>query len=107
MKKVEIISNWSYCDGLDGEILRPGDKLLVQWSDGSRSEHLVQIKDRSYTSSDHGHPCEIGVTEAYISVPFKNVESLVRLYGQDILCEKICSAPKPKQPGLIKRRKTK
>ena len=89
MKKVEIYSNWCYCDSLDGIVLKDGERIKVQWPDKTTSKEVVHIEDCSYTGSDHGHPCDIKVTKAYVKTLCKGVKSLVRLYDSGCLCKRV------------------
>jgi hypothetical protein len=68
-------------DSLAGEPLKNGDKVYLQWEDGSDSKHFIIIKKTE------------SANEAYIMVYYKNMEALVRLAGQNILCKKIQDAP--------------
>ncbi len=110
MNKVEIYSNWCYMDALDGKPLENGEVLKVKWPNGTITKETVIIESSSYTMMDHTSPWEVLTTKAYVKGRDRRgsksdgLKTLIRLYGQNILCERLEPAPKKKEPGIIKRR---
>lgn len=107
MNKVEVYSNWCYLDALDGVPLRENEKLRVKWPDGEITEEKVILESSSYQMMDHGSPCQIGTSKAFVEAQVKGVKCLIRLYGQEILCERVEPLPEPKKKGIIRRKGTK
>jgi len=107
MNKVEVYSNWCYLDALEGIPLKEGEQLRVKWPDGEITEEKVVLESSSYRMMDHGSPCDIGTSKAFVEATVKGVKCLIRLYGQDILCERVNPLPPSPKKGIIKRRSTK
>lgn len=101
MKKVEIYSNWCESDSLNDIILRDGEKIRVQWFDGTITEEQVTIMCSSYNVSDHGSIYAVPIDKAYIQVFYKGIPALIRLAGTELLCERVASV-KP-----VKEKRTK
>ena len=38
-----VLSNWCYVDSLDGEELKEGEKLVIVWADGMRTEEKLIV----------------------------------------------------------------
>jgi hypothetical protein len=89
MNKVEVYSNWCYLDQLDGKTLENGEKIRVQWPNGEETQESVVVKKHSYMISDMGSPWEVWVSEAYVHGSIHGAQSLVRLTGDGILCERV------------------
>lgn len=52
---VELTSNWGYWDQLDGETLKDGELLRIEWPNGTVEELPVRVRDVGCTIHDMGH----------------------------------------------------
>jgi hypothetical protein len=76
-------------DSLEGYYLRDGDKIKVQWEDGSITEEVVCceiLKTTKPTCYSYG---DVTITKAYIDVNYKGNTIKVYLRDSDLLCERI------------------
>lgn len=81
MTIIKVGGDWAYRDQLDGENLKHGEWLRVRWEDGSTTEEKISVVDYNRTISDHGHDCEIPITEAYALIPYRGTVASIRLKG--------------------------
>lgn len=88
MKSVTRYSNWGYWDQLDGVTLKEGELISVQWGDGTVTKESVVIREYNTVTSDHGHMCDIPHVEAYVKTSVHGTETLIRLYNNNLLCER-------------------
>ena len=91
MRSVEVISNWSYLDGLDGKPLEAGEAIRVAWPDGSTTEETVRIDRMVSRASDMGAPYELVTTHAIVVVSVRGASARLRLYKSGALIERIVS----------------
>lgn len=79
--RVTVGGNWSYEDQLGGTTLSDGEAVRVRWPDGSASTHIVKVLRSSQTISDMGHPAEIPIIRAFITIEHRGALVRVRLAG--------------------------
>lgn len=79
MPAITVYSNWCYFDRLEDRDLEHGERVAVQWPDGSTTEHDVEIV-RSHTPiMDHGHNYDAPIKEAFVSLDHRGTSVRVRL----------------------------
>lgn len=49
-------SDWGYWDELDGRALEEGERLVVEWPDGSTTTEVCHVRKGVFNYNDHGHP---------------------------------------------------
>ncbi len=74
-----VLSNWCYCDALDGDVLRSGDVLDIVWADGTSSREEIVVERDSESTSDMGHACKIPITKAYATTAARGTTARIRL----------------------------
>jgi hypothetical protein len=79
--EIRTYSNWCYIDRLDGVDLENGEKLVIQFPDGSEEEHTIKVKKFESSASDHGHTVSIPHSEAYIVLEYRGHKVEVRAAG--------------------------
>jgi hypothetical protein len=105
MKKVETYSNWCYLDQLDGDTLEDGEGLRVRWPNGKETKEKAVVEKSSYMMSDMGSPYEMHVSKAFVEADVHGAKCLVRLVGQEIMCERINPLPKKEKVVSIPRKR--
>jgi hypothetical protein len=81
--KITTYSNWCDIDYLGDFELLEGDKLYINFPDGSTEKITVSIINRSYDVSDHGKPYTVQSSRAYWKTTVKGVKINIPLAGLD------------------------
>jgi len=74
-----VYSNWCEIVRLDGADLVNGEKLEIQFEDGSVETHKIRVRKSSYTAQDHSQTCTIPVTQAFITLDYRGTKTQVEL----------------------------
>lgn len=77
-RPIEVYSNWCYIDRFDGTDLHTGDRLEIQWPDGSQTGEKIRVHDDSFAYGDMGHTCTGLNRRAYVERTVHGIT--VRLY---------------------------
>jgi hypothetical protein len=75
MGKVEVGGNWSYIDELDGVPLKDGERLRVQWPDGSITEETCGVENGTFKYTDMGHEGTGSDVKAYLTIQVRGIEA--------------------------------
>lgn len=81
MSKIIHVSDWSEWDELDGERLKNGEKLRIEWPNGRITEEEILIHEGSTYCSDHGHGSWYPATYSYLNKHVNGVPVRVHLAG--------------------------
>lgn len=73
--RIYVHSNWCYHDRLDGEDLRPGEVLQVEWPDGTIERVEVRVKLGRGVA-------DVSVRTAYTERSYHGVQIEVPLIGR-------------------------
>ena len=66
---IYVGGDWSYRDMLGDKPLEHGERLKVEFPDGTVETHTIEVEDvRDQSYSDHGHNYPMRVTKAYIKL---------------------------------------
>lgn len=88
MQPVTRTSNWGYWDELDGKALVDGERIVVQWPDGSLTAEECRVEKGVHYYRDHGHDGTGPDDKAFLVVNVRGVEARIYLYESGVLCER-------------------
>lgn len=80
-KKVETDGNWCEIDKLNGKQLKDGEKLIIQFADGTEETHSITVLEDSRQVSDMGNPWTIPISRAFIKIKYHGTEKPIRIVG--------------------------
>lgn len=89
MSPVEQVSNWGYCDTLDGRRLVQGERLRVRWPDGSETVETCHIHAGRFAHEDHGRPAQGPNDIAFVTGSMRGLDVVICLRQEGILCERV------------------
>jgi hypothetical protein len=89
VNKVETYANWGHWDRLDGSNLKDGERVCVQWPDGSHTEETIRLIKGKVPIQDHGHVSDYDDHRAQIVVLYRGAAVPVPLRKSDLLLERL------------------
>lgn len=80
--RVEFVGEWgSGTDDLNGKTLEHGERLLIEWPDGTSEHVIVTVRVTGGTVSDHGHVYPTSTWQSYVVVDHHGASVEVPLRG--------------------------
>lgn len=79
--KIKTYSNWCEIDQLDGTDLQHGEKLKIQFPDGSEEDHFVEVRQYQSYVEDMGRGTYIPNSEAYVTLKYNGFKIRTRAVG--------------------------
>lgn len=73
--------NWCRRDELDGVPIQDGERLDLEWPDGTREDVLVTVEATNSTISDMGHPYELNERSVYVVIDYHGARGKIRILG--------------------------
>ncbi len=74
-------ADWCSYDRLGDKNLKDGQILLLRWPNDKITEHTIVVDKGYRMESDHGHPCEIPTSHAYVWLYHEGLPIKVSVLG--------------------------
>ncbi len=81
LRPIQVGGDWCYRDELDGVPIQDGERLELEWPDGTREDVVATVEVTSSTICDMGHPYEIEQRSAYVAIDHRGARGKIRILG--------------------------
>lgn len=71
--------SWAYYDQLDDYVVQHGDRLQIQWPDGTKTEHVASVHEYHTSVSEQGGSTQVPVSEAKIMIDQHGAKTFTRI----------------------------
>jgi hypothetical protein len=82
MKPIFVRSNWGYWDALGTADLKDGERLRIEWPDGTVTTETIHVDKGTFSYSDHGHESQGPDHKAYVERSVAG--ALVKVWFRDV-----------------------